>query len=144
MSYSIDVNLLLYGSDESSSFHSKARAFIDECAVGTEVLCLAWPTIMAYLRISTHPSIFENPLSPDEARHNVEQLLSLAHVRLIAEEEGFWEVYLDATKGMTVRGNLVPDSHVAALLKQHDVRTIYTNDADFRRFDFLKVRNPLR
>ena len=44
---------------------------------------------------------------------------------------------------MTVRGNLVPDSHLAALLKQHDVRTIYTNDSDFRQFTFLDVRNPL-
>ena len=143
MSYSIDVNLLLYGSDEGSPFHAEARAFLESCASGTEVLCLGWTTIMAYLRISTHPSIFETPLSPEDARENVGQLLSLPHVRLVSEDEGFWEVYVEATKGMTVRGNLVPDSHLAALLKQHDVRTLYTNDSDFRRFAFLKVRNPL-
>jgi len=41
-----------------------------------------------------------------------------------------------------VRGNLVPDAHLAALLKQHGVRTLYTRDADFRKFPFLDVRDP--
>lgn len=143
MSYSIDVNILLYASDEGSPFHSTARAFLESCARKTELVCLGWTTIMAYLRISTHPSIFERPLSPKEARRNVEQLLGLPHLRVVSEEEGFWDVYLEATEGVTVRGNLVPDSHLAALLKQHDVRRIYTNDSDFRRFAFLEVRNPL-
>jgi predicted nucleic acid-binding protein len=36
----------------------------------------------------------------------------------------------------------VPDAHLAALLRQHGVGTLYTNDRDFRRFDFLRVINP--
>jgi len=36
----------------------------------------------------------------------------------------------------------VPDAHLAALLHQHNVRTLYSTDADFRKFDFLDVRNP--
>jgi predicted nucleic acid-binding protein len=38
-----------------------------------------------------------------------------------------------------VRGNLVPDAHVAALLRQHGVRRLCTADRDFRKFDFLEV-----
>jgi len=37
---------------------------------------------------------------------------------------------------------LVPDAHLAALLKQHGVRVLYTRDADFRKFPFLDVRDP--
>ena len=40
-----------------------------------------------------------------------------------------------------VRGNLVPDAHLAAILQQHGVRTLYTNEADFRKFDFLEIRD---
>ena len=47
------------------------------------------------------------------------------------------------TAGGAVRGNLVPDAHLAGLLRQHGVGTLYTADADFRRFDFLRVRNPI-
>jgi predicted nucleic acid-binding protein len=43
---------------------------------------------------------------------------------------------------LPVRGNLVPDAHLAALLRQHGVTTLYTNDVDFRKFTFLTVVNP--
>jgi predicted nucleic acid-binding protein len=74
---------------------------------------------------------------------NVEAFLGLPHVRLLSEEEGFWAVYRQVTAGMAARGNLVPDAHLAAILRQHDLRTLHTNDVDFKRFDFLDVRNPL-
>jgi predicted nucleic acid-binding protein len=32
--------------------------------------------------------------------------------------------------------------HLAALLRQHGVGTFYTRDGDFKRFDFLDVRDP--
>ena len=97
---------------------------------------------MAYLRIATHPAIFVNPLSPEEAMGNVGTLLALPHVRVLAEEEGFWSVYQEITRGLAVRGNLVPDAHLAALLRQHGVDRIYTNDTDFLKFRFLDVKNP--
>lgn len=143
MSYAIDVNVLLYASDASSPFSKQARAFLEECAAGPEVLCFAWPTLVGYLRLSTHPAVFASPLSPDDAEANVASLLALPHVRVLSEKEGFWDVYRGATGGLAVRGNDVPDAHLAALLRQHDVPTLYTNDRDFRRYSFLKVVNPL-
>ena len=97
---------------------------------------------MGYLRISTHPGIFSSPLSPDEALGNVETLLNLPRVKILTELDGFLELYRELTGRFPVRGNLVPDAHLAALLRQHDVPTIYTTDTDFRKFDFLKVLNP--
>ena len=144
MSFSIDVNVLLYASDAASPHHEKAVAFLKECLAGTEVMCVAWPTIMGYLRIATHPAIFSSPLKPDEARRNVEAILQAPHVRVVGEAEGFWRVYDAVSRQPGPRGNLVPDAHFAAILKQHDVRTLYTNDRDFRRYDFLEVRDPLR
>lgn len=142
MSYSVDVNVLLYASDAASPFSSVARAFLEECASGPEVLCLAWPTLASYLRLSTHPAVFASPLSPADAEANVDSLLSLPHVRVLSEQEGFWGVYREATRDLSVRGNDVPDAHLAALLRQHDVPTLYTNDRDYRKYDFLTVRNP--
>ena len=42
-----------------------------------------------------------------------------------------------------LRGNLVPYAHLAAVLRENDVRTLYTADGGFRRFPFLGVRNPV-
>lgn len=98
---------------------------------------------MGYLRMATHPSIFDRPLSHDEALHNVETLLALPHCRVIGEEEGFWHDYREITAEVPTRGNLVPDAHLAAILRGHGVTTLYTHDRDFRKFDFLTVCDPL-
>jgi hypothetical protein len=98
--------------------------------------------VASHLRLATHPAIFASSLSPDEAEANVESLLRLPHVRVLCEQEGFWEVYRQTTRGLAVRGNDVPDAYLAALLRQHDVQKLYTNDRDFRKFEFLRLEKP--
>jgi toxin-antitoxin system PIN domain toxin len=142
VSYSLDVNVLLYASNRSSDRHTGARRFLDACAVGPEILCLAWPTLMSYLRISTHPRIFAAPLSPEEALANVSALLALPHVRPLSELDGFIVAYKHVAGETPVRGNLVPDAHIAAILFQHGVRTLYSNDRDFRKFGSIDLRDP--
>ncbi|GJL66551.1 MAG: ribonuclease VapC [Nitrospirales bacterium] len=142
MSFSLDVNILLYASDRSSTFHAAASSFLDQCAQESELCYLAWPTLMSYLRIATHPRIFTHPLAPSEAVINIQTLFSLPHVRTLSEEDGFLETYQEVTSEMSVRGNLVPDAHLVALLRQHDIKKLYTADTDFRKFSWLDVRNP--
>jgi len=143
MSFGIDVNILLYASDEASPLHGGASSFLQNCARGREVFCVAWLTVMSYLRIATHPSIFERPLAPGEAMRNIGSLLALPQCRVIGEEEGFLDVYQEITREVPTRGNLVPDAHLAAVLSQHGVVTLYTHDRDFRKFGFLDVKDPL-
>lgn len=143
MSFGVDVNILLYASDRDSPLHPKATAFLHGVVAGTEVFCIAWLTVMSYLRMATHPAIFAQPLSPEIAAANVQALLSLPHCRALGEEAGFWTAYREATRGLAVRGNLVPDTHLAAVLRQHGVAKLYTHDKDFRKFDFLRVIDPV-
>ena len=142
MSFALDVNILLYASDASSPRSSRAREFLEECVHTPDVLCLTWPTVSGYLRLATHPAVFARPLAPDQALGNIDRLLAFPRVRVLVEEDGFWEVYRDLVGTTRARGNLVPDAHLAALLRLHAVRTLYTNDRDFRKFDFLDVRSP--
>jgi uncharacterized protein len=142
VSYSVDVNILLYASDQASPRHAAAIRFLESRASDADLFCLAWTTLMGYMRITTHPRIFAQPLSPVEALGNVEALLRLPHVRVLSEMEGFLAIYQEVTVAFSVRGNLVPDAHLAALLRQHGVRRLYTTDADFRKFPFLEVRDP--
>jgi len=143
VSFAVDVNLLLYASDLGSPEHEAARDFVGRCAAGPEVCCFGWVTLMSYLRMATHPSIFARPLAHADAARNIEALLALPHVRVLAEEDGFWALYRALTSEVPTRGNLVPDAHLAALLRQHGVTTLYTHDRDFRKFTFLDVRDPL-
>jgi len=144
LSYSVDENVLLYASDRSSPHHHAASRFLESRVDDPDLFCICWTTLIAYLRIATHPRIFAHPLSPAEALSNVDALVELPRVRLLSEDEGYLDVYRTVTEGVAARGNLVPDAHLAGLLRQHGVGTLYTADADFRKFDFLRVRNPIK
>ena len=43
-----------------------------------------------------------------------------------------------------IGGNLVFDLHIAALMREHGIETIYTRDTDFYRFPFIRVVDPLK
>lgn len=49
---------------------------------------------------------------------------------------------MDLLVRFDVRRDLVVDAHLAALAIEH-AATLYTADRDFRRFDGLRVVNPL-
>ena len=142
MSYSVDVNVLLYASDQENPRFNDAIQFLLNRASDPELFCIFWSTLMSYVRISTHPSIFSHPLSPEEALENIDSLLQQPRVRVLSEDDGFLTIYRKVSGNFPVRGNLVPDAHLAALLLQHGVRKIYTADSDFKKFDFLEVSNP--
>jgi uncharacterized protein len=142
LSFTFDANVLLYASDETSEYHPRARAFLDQVASRDDLVYLFWPTVMAYLRIATHPAIFEKPLRPADAVANIEQLLALTQVQTVGEHERFWASYRRVAGEADVRGNLVPDAHLVALMVENGVRTIWTRDRDYRRFHGIESRDP--
>jgi toxin-antitoxin system PIN domain toxin len=143
VSYSVDVNLLVFASNEEASEQSRAIKFLEEREQDPDLFCLTWPVLCGYQRIVTHPSIFRNPLNPEEAWANVRDLLAWPRVRVLGEEESFAEDFGAITGKLAVRGNGVPDAQVATILRQHGVNRMYSTDADFRKFSFLEVINPL-
>ena len=142
MSYSLDVNLLLYASDIESPLHAEAKSFLSERAVDPDLFCICWLTLMGYQRMATHPGIFTSPLTPGQAWANIRSILGLPRVRIIGEESSFPDDYELAANAFPIRGNLVPDAHLSVILREHGIRRLYTMDTDFRKFDFLEVINP--
>lgn len=142
MSAAVDANVLLYASDAGSDRHERAVALLERFAAGPDLLYLFWPVVMAYLRIGTHPSIFDQPLEPAVARRNIAGLLRRPNVRSPGEQEGFWSAFERVVEGDVVRGNLVSDAHLVALMRQHGVRTMWTADRDFSRFEGVDAQNP--
>ena len=108
---------------------------------GPDLLYLFWPTLLGYVRLVTNPRILGRPLRPVAAVENVSELVRLPHFRTPGEADGFWDLYR-ATAGDRLRGNDVPDGHIATLMRQHGVRVIYTRDRGFRRFEGIQVLDP--
>lgn len=142
MSATLDANLLLYASDTSSAHHEPALRFLERQARGPELVYLFWPTVIAYVRIATHPSIFEQPLRRDQAMENVERLLACPHVVSLGEQDRFWGIFRRVAEDADARGNLVPDAQLVALMRENGVRAIWTRDRDYRRFQGIDVLDP--
>jgi uncharacterized protein len=142
VSLTVDANLLVYASDAESPFSDRARGLLSQVAEGPDLVYLFWPVVMAYLRIATHPRIFSDPLDPRAARENIADLVERPHIRLVSEGARFWGLFREVSDPVPVRGNLVSDAHLVALMREHGVRTIWTRDRDFRKFDGIEAIDP--
>jgi uncharacterized protein len=138
----LDANVLLYASDESSPFHQRARDLLQEIANGPDIVYVFWPTVMAYLRIATHPAIFARPLSLAVAIGNVDSLARLSHIQMPGEQDRFWQRFREVALEADARSNLVPDAHLVGLMRENGVGSIWTHDRDYRRFPAIDVRDP--
>ncbi len=105
---------------------------------------LCWPAVVAYVRVVTRRELLPNPASITEAIESIEQLLRLPHVWLVSDTAEGWRILREVALGNAVRGGLIHDAHLVALMRQHGVETIWTHDRDFRRFDGIRVYDPVR
>ena len=142
MTTTVDTNVLVNASDSGASEHERARALLEHLAAGPDLVVLLWPTLMGYLRVVTHPSICGAPLPFDTSRSNVDALLGLPHVRVAGETAEHWSAFGRIAAETPVRGNLVPDAHLVALMRTHGVNRIWSRDRDLRRFDAISVTDP--
>lgn len=142
MTLALDVNLLAYASDGASPFQERAEQAINGLAQGNESVYIFWPVVLGYLRISTNAQAFRTPLAFDRALGNIDRLLALPHFRSGSERDGFLAVLEEVSSETPLRGNLISDAHIVALMRQHGISTIWTHDRDFRKFDGIRIVDP--
>lgn len=137
----VDGNVLLYAVQSDARYHSESLTWLTSMLGGIESVLLPWTSLLAFLRISTHPTIFAEPLTVTQAAHNVRGWLRAPNV-LTGEPDRSHvdrvEELLDATG---VGGNLVNDAHLAALALQYDA-TVISYDNDFGRFPGVRWERP--
>ncbi len=138
----LDANVLLYAYQPRSEQHQRCRAWVEETFSGTGPVCLAWVTILAFIRISTNPRIFEQPLSVAEAVSAVSTWLTQPSVSVLEAGERGWEILGGLLTTAQASGPLVMDAFLAALALENGA-TLCTTDRDFTRFPKLKLVNPL-
>ena len=138
----VDANLLLYAEDQSNPHHAKARVWWDAQLSSSEPICLCWPVINAFLRISTNHRIFSQPLGIAQAVDRVQSWLKQPCVRVVVPTAGHWATFMRFLTVAQATANLVSDAHLAALAAEHGCQ-LFSSDADFARFRGLKWKNPL-
>jgi toxin-antitoxin system PIN domain toxin len=137
----VDANVLLHAVNRDSSQHRPARDWLGQAFVGPEAVGFAWTALLAFVRLSTHPSVFRRPLTPDQAVSTVRAWLE--HPTAVIVEPGVR--HLSVLAGLLVEagtaGNLVNDAHLAALAVEYGAELV-SFDTDFARFQDLRWSRP--
>lgn len=138
----VDANILLYAVDVDSAFHEPARDWLEETVNGPVRVGLPWVSLTAFLRIATHPRATRRPLAPDEEWDFVADWLTADNTWVPTATSRHADVLRDLLVRGDLRGNLVPDAHLAALAIEHGV-AVCSADSDFARFPQLRWINPV-
>jgi uncharacterized protein len=138
-----DLNLLIYAVDAESPKHEAARAWLEGSLSGTEELGFAWAVLLGFLRLTTNPAIFEQPLEADEALDYVDAWLAQPCVTVVAPGRSHASLLRKLLEPVGTAANLTSDAHLAALALEHGAELL-SCDADFSRFEGLRWNDPLR
>jgi toxin-antitoxin system PIN domain toxin len=139
----VDANVLIYAVDEHAEHHQGAKRWLDAALSSSETVLLPWVSLLAFIRLVTHPSVFERPLDAEQALDVVDVWLS-SPVAVVPESDPAHITRLRTLLAATGKGgNLVNDAHLAALALQHRA-VVITFDSDFGRFPGVAWEYPDR
>ena len=138
----VDANLLVYAVNRDAFHHESSRDWLQQTLGGTVHVGLPWICILAFLRVTTNPSIFPSPLRTDQATGYIESWLAQPFVDAVVPGEQHWPVLHNLLRTTGSAGNLTSDAHVAALAIEQGA-TIFSADHDFKRFPGIRHVNPL-
>jgi hypothetical protein len=138
----VDINVLVYAHVRDLPQHRTAKAWLDRQLGGTDAVGLPWSSVIGFLRIVTNPRIFPRPEPMANAWRQAAEWLACAPAWIPQPTDRHGEILGQLLAVPGVRGNLVPDAHLASLALEHGL-TLCSTDGDFARFPGLRWLNPL-
>ena len=138
----VDANLVMWAHHRQMPGHARAREWWAHALTETPLVGIPWPTIVAFIRLSTHPRVLERPIDVASAWEVVAGWLRRSNVRTPVPTERHGSILADLLLDARASGNHAPDAHVAALAIEWGLE-LMSADGDFARYPGLRWRNPL-
>jgi toxin-antitoxin system PIN domain toxin len=138
----VDANLLVYAANTAAPEHARARIWLDARLNGTALVGLPWPSLLAFVRLTTNPLVLSKPVPPLDAWRQVQDWLACEPAWIPVPGDEHPKVLGEFLQLEWMTSRLAPDAHLAALAIEHGL-TCCSTDGDFSRFPGLKWENPL-
>jgi toxin-antitoxin system PIN domain toxin len=138
----VDANILIYAVNADAPLHRKAKLWLESILAGPDTMGLSWTVLLAFLRLTTRPGVFEKPLPSQTAFDIVDTWMTRPGVVTVEPTAQHLRVLRDLLTPLGTGGNLTSDAHLAALAIEHGAE-LCSSDSDFARFTRLRWRNPL-
>lgn len=137
-----DANLLLWAHHRQFEHHARARDWMARTLTNTPLVGLGWPTIMAFLRISTHPRALGRPIGIETAWDVVTGWLERPNVRVVVPSDRHPAILGRLLREGRASADHTTDAHLAALAIEWGLELL-SADRDFARYPGLRWRDPL-
>jgi toxin-antitoxin system PIN domain toxin len=138
----VDVNVLVYAYSRQAPRHEEYRSWLVQALEGPAAFGYSELALSGFLRVVTHPKVFDPPSALDQALSFCEVLRSRPNAVRVAPGDRHWGIFVTLCNGGAVKGNLVPDAYHAALAIESGNLWV-TTDRGFARFPGLRWRHPL-
>ncbi|WP_089945982.1 type II toxin-antitoxin system VapC family toxin [Candidatus Entotheonella palauensis] len=138
----VDVNVLVYAHREDVNDHSAYHAWLHDVVTGNQAYGMSELVLSGFLRVVTHPRIFDPPSPLTDALAFTQAVRTQPHCVRIVPGPRHWDIFEELCQLSGARGNLIPDAYFAALAIESGSEWI-TTDRDFGRFPGLRWRHPL-
>jgi toxin-antitoxin system PIN domain toxin len=130
----VDTNILVYAHREELVQHRRARTRLVELAQGAARWAIPVFCLGEFLRVVTHPRLFDPPFAIDEACEALGRVLEAPSLVVLTPGERFWPLLAGAAAEAEATGNLVFDAQIVAVCREAGVSALLTEDRDFDRF----------
>ncbi|HEX9570261.1 MAG TPA: type II toxin-antitoxin system VapC family toxin [Rhodospirillales bacterium] len=137
-----DVNVLVYAHREDADDHVSIRAWLEGVINSELVYGISDVVLSGFIRVVTHPKVFRQPSSIEDALDFSAQLLGPVNAVMVRPGPMHWSIFTRLCRQARVKGNLVADAYLAALAIESGCEWI-TTDRDYNRFEGLRWRHPL-
>jgi toxin-antitoxin system PIN domain toxin len=138
----VDANLILWAHHRQFAQHDAARSWWARLLSEQPLVGIPWPSILAFVRISTHPRALAHPLAIEDAWRIAEGWLSRPNVWTPVPTERHRTLLASLLVAGRASGNHVPDAHLAALAIEWGLE-LQSADRDFARYPGLRWRDPV-
>ncbi len=136
-----DVNVLVYAHREDAPDHERYRRWLEALINGERAYGVSDMVLSGFVRIVTHPRIFNPPSTVAIALDFAEGVRNPPHAVAIVPGARHWSIFKRLCQNTGAKGNLVPDAYLAALAIESG-STWVTTDRDYGRFPDLDWRHP--
>ena len=137
-----DVNVLVYAHREDTPRHPEYLAWVKGMLGAPRAFGVSEQVLSGFIRVVTHPRIFDPPSPLETALSFVEQIRLQPNCVVLAPGVRHWDLFCDLCRTGGAKGNLVPDAYLAALAIESG-SDLVTTDRDFARFPDLRCTHPL-
>lgn len=137
----LDVNVLVDAFRGDQPRHPVIRSWLDGIVDGDAAFGIPELVLSGFLRIVTHPRVFNEPDGIEDALDFAERLRELPHAIGARPGDRHWPIFTRLCRVTRAVGNAIPDAYLAAIAIESGSEMI-TGDRGFARFPGLRWRDP--